>query len=87
MTKRIPTDDSPIEDVPVYKRVLCGEGNPLRKVADFLAYGATGCWCCSFWRGIVIGGLIGGAVVATLLHLFYNAPSIFYSCSHLRGYI
>ena len=75
------------DDIPLYKRLLCVEGSTLRKVADFLAYGATDCLFFSFWRGAVIGGLIGGAVVATLLHLFYNAPSIFYSCSRLGGYI
>ena len=75
------------DDIPLYKRLLCVEGSTLRKVADFLAYGATDCWCCSFWRGVVIGGLIGGAVVATALHLFYNGRDVFYFCSRLGGYI
>ena len=75
------------DDIPLYKRLLCVAGSALRKVADFLAYGATDCWCCSFWRGMVIGGLVGGAVVATILHLFYNSRNVFYFCSNLGSYI
>ncbi len=75
------------DDVPMYKRVLCVEGNPLRRVADFLAYGATDCWCCSFWRGVTIGALVGGAVVATVMHLFYNIPNVIYFCSNLGSHI
>lgn len=75
------------DDIPMYKRLLCVEGSPLRKVAGFLAYGATDCWCCSFWRGVVIGGLISGAVVATALRLFYNSREVFYFCSNLGSHI
>lgn len=66
-----------------YKRLLCGY-NVLGDFADFACRGTETrmvvkegeptieirCWCCTFWRGVVIGGLLGvctGLLVAVFL--------------------
>lgn len=60
------------------KETMCSEGKPLGKFAAWLArvfvpttievdvrgYDVfeTYCWCCTLWRGVVVGGIIGAAV-------------------------
>lgn len=42
------------EEVKWYKRLLCGY-NPLGAFAEWAVGSAKSCWCCSFWRGLMIG--------------------------------
>ena len=39
----------------IINRVLCGIKSPLGSIAAVLTIGAQHCWCCSFWRGVLIG--------------------------------
>lgn len=39
----------------IINRVLCGIKSPLGSIASVLTIGAQHCWCCSFWRGVLIG--------------------------------
>lgn len=39
----------------IINRGLCGIKSPLGSIASVLTIGAQHCWCCSFWRGVLIG--------------------------------
>lgn len=41
------------------KLALCGDKSPLGWLAEKLVGKASVCWCCSFWRGGLYGGLVG----------------------------
>ena len=45
-----------------WKKTLCGDPSFLGAVAEFLVGKASSCWCCSFWRGVLYGGIAGAAV-------------------------
>ena len=44
------------------KIFLCGEKSPVGDFAEFVVGSALSCWCCSFWRGVLLG-FIAGVVV------------------------
>lgn len=46
---------------------LCGSGSKIGDAAEVLVGEAKVCWCCSFFRGLLIGGIVGGIVGAILL--------------------
>ena len=48
----------------VVNEVLCGMKSPLGDIAEILTVGAQHCWCCSFWRGVLIG-----CIATTVLYL------------------
>ena len=41
----------------IVNEVLCGMKSPLGDIAEILTVGAQHCWCCSFWRGVLIGSI------------------------------
>ena len=45
---------------------LCGIDSILGKVATVLTFGAQECWCCTFWRGVLVG--IVFAVLCSVLY-------------------
>ena len=59
------------------KTVFCGY-NPVGDFAALCCKGAeitidepteTVCWCCAFWRGVLVGGVVGvltGALICVL---------------------
>lgn len=56
------------DKLPAFTKVFCGDNSPLGYIADALAVGAKDCWCCSFWRGMIVGGAVGFSVgVATAI--------------------
>lgn len=60
------------------KKVFCGKGNCLKKVAEWFVTAIkttkitidvreydefeTYCWCCTFWRGVFIGSFFGSVI-------------------------
>lgn len=71
---------------PWYKRLLCGwnkigdfadwvnRGTEIQYPVTPLDAGRgfieTRCWCCTFWRGVVIGGLLGVVAAGLFMLLF-----------------
>ena len=41
----------------IVNRMLCGMKSPLGDLAEILTVGAQHCWCCSFWRGVLLSSL------------------------------
>lgn len=50
------------------KKLLCGF-NPIGAFAELVAGKAKECWCCSFWRGVLFGAVVGSGFTYTVLTL------------------
>lgn len=46
---------------------LCGTDSKIGDAAEVLVGEAKVCWCCSFFRGLLVGAIAGGIVGALLL--------------------
>ena len=57
---------TPTDNIPLLKRILCGDKSPLGAIAEFLVGSATTCWCCSFWRGAIWGSIVTALVAWAL---------------------
>lgn len=69
-----------------YKRLLCGynplgdfadvacRGTEVDyELSDLERYARTievRCWCCTFWRGVVLGAALGGMIVGGIYCVF-----------------
>lgn len=43
----------------IIKTALCGVKSPLGALAEKIVGTAQECWCCSFWRGVAFGAVVG----------------------------
>lgn len=71
-TKRHGVEVNKSDKEHILKRIFCGY-NPVGDLAEFINRGAeididvepgeksvrTLCWCCTFWRGVLFGAIIG----------------------------
>lgn len=61
--------NTPEKPPSLLKRVFCGLHSPLGALMDILVGSAKECYCCSFWRGALYGG-IGGLLFALIVIFF-----------------
>jgi hypothetical protein len=47
-------------------KFLCGTESAIGDFAELIVGEAKHCWCCSFFRGLLYGGLVGSAVSALI---------------------
>ena len=59
-------DDASVDDRGFMKKLLCGESSPLGDAAEVVAGQAKSCWCCSLWRGVLVG-FVSGVLVAAVI--------------------
>lgn len=72
MSKRKGVEVEKTDKEHILKKIFCGY-NPIGDFAEFFCRGAeididvdegetkvtTFCWCCTFWRGLAVGGVLG----------------------------